>query len=87
MASDSTKHQPSHEQRVQRVIAAAAREDAPLPDGTDRGDLVYRVCLGCWQVLEARPDGHEIKMHREPPASDWPKIWARLNQQWHSRNS
>ena len=87
MASDSTKHQLSHEQRVQRVVAAAEREDAPLPEGVDRGDLIYRVCLGCWQILEARPDGHEIKMHREPPASDWPKIWARLNRQWHSQNS
>lgn len=80
-------HEPSHEQRVQHVIDAAKREDAPLPVETDRGDLIYRVCLGCWQVLDARPDGHEIKMRREPPASDWPAIWARLNLQWRSRNS
>ena len=83
----SSQQELSHEQRVQRVIDAAEREDAPLPKDVDRGDLIYRVCLGCWQVLEARPDGHEIKMRREPPASDWPTIWARLNQQWRNRNS
>ena len=79
--------EPSHEQRVQRVIEAAKREDAPSPTEADRGDLIYRVCLGCWQVLEARADGHEIKMRRETPASDWPIIRARLNRQWRNRNS
>ena len=76
----------SHEQRVQRVIDAAKREDAPLPAGVDRADLIYRVCLGAWQVLDARPDGDEIKMRREPPAADWPMIWARLNEQWRNRD-
>ncbi len=78
--------EPSHEQRVRRVIDAPKREDAPLPEGVDRGDLIYRVCLGARQVLEARPDGHEIMMRREPPASDWPAIWARLNRQYRNRN-
>ena len=59
----------------------------PCPKTSTAAILIYRVCLGCWQVLEARPDGHEIKMRREPPASDWPAIWARLNQQWRNRNS
>ena len=77
----------SHEQRVQRTIDAAKREDAPLPDGMDRGALVYRVCLGSHQVLDARPDGNEIKTRREPPATDWPTIWARLNRQWRNRRS
>ena len=77
----------SHEQRVQRVIDAARRGDVPLRDGMDRGDVVYRVCLGAWQVLAARADGDEIKMRREPPASDWPAIWARLNRQWRNRDS
>lgn len=76
----------SHEQRVQRVIDAAKREDAPLPDGVDRGDLIYRVCLAAQQVLDAHPDGDEIKMRREPPAADWPEIWARLNEQWRGQN-
>ena len=65
---------------------AAKREAASLPAEADRGDLIYRVCLGCWQVLEARSDGYEIKMRREPPASDWPTIWTQLNQQWRNRN-
>ena len=85
--SGSTERELSHERRVQRVIDAAKREDAPLPEGVDRGDLIYRVCLGARQVLDARPDGHEIKMRREPPAADWPAIWARLNRQWRNRNS
>lgn len=76
----------SHEQRVRRVVDSARREDAPLSDGMDRGDLIYRVCLGSWQVLQARADGDEIKMRREPPASDWPAIWARLNRQWRNRD-
>ena len=38
----------SHEQRI---IDAAEREDASLPDGVDRGDLIYRICLGAQQVL------------------------------------
>lgn len=80
-------HQPpSREERVQRVIDAAQREDAPLPDDVDRGELIQRLCLGCLQVLEARPDGDEIKMRREPPAADWPIIWARLNKQWRQRH-
>ena len=78
--------EPSYEQRVRRIIDAAKREDAPLPDGVDRGDLIYRVCLGAQQVLDARPDGDEIKMRREPPAADWPEIWARLNEQWRGQN-
>ena len=76
----------SREQRVRRVIDASKREDAPLPDGMDRGDLIYRVCLGAQQVLDARPDGDEIKMRRDPPAADWPEIWARLNEQWRGQN-
>ena len=80
-------HQPpSREERVQRVIDAAQREDAPLPDDADRGELIQRLCLGCLQVLEARPDGDEIKLRHEPPAADWPIIWARLNKQWRQRH-
>lgn len=67
---------------MQRVIAAAKREETPLPEGVDRGDLIYRVCLGSWQVLDARSDGEEIKMRREPPAADWLAIWTRLNKQY-----
>ena len=78
--------QPSQQVRVQRVIDAAKREEAHWPEDADRGDLLYRVCLGCWQVLEARADGHEIKMRQEPPAADWPIIWKRLNQQWRQRH-
>ena len=87
--------QLSPKQRLQRVVDAAKREnaakreDAPLSDGieeADRGELIHRLCLGCWQILDARPDGHEIRMRREPPASDWPAIWARLNRQWRNRN-
>ena len=77
----------SQEQRVQGVIDAAKRERASLPEGVDRGDLIYRVCFASQQVLNARPDGDEIKMRREPPAADWPIIWARLNRQWRNRNS
>lgn len=76
----------SHDQRVQRVVDVAKREDAPLPNGVERGDLIYRVCLAAQQVLDARPDGDEIRMRREPPAADWPEIWARLNEQWRNRN-
>lgn len=79
--------QPPPERRVQRLIEAAKREDAPLPQEASRGDLIYRVCLGAWQVLEARPDGNEVKMRQEPPAADWPAIWARLNREWRNRNN
>ena len=78
--------EPSHEQRVQRVVNAGKREDVPLPEGVDRGDLICRVCHAAWQILDARPDGEEIKMRREPPAADWPDIWVRLNRQWRNRN-
>ena len=70
----------------QRVIDAAEREDASLPDGEDRGDLIYRICLGAQQVLDARQDGDEIRMRRESPAADWPMIWKRLNEQWRPQN-
>ena len=48
----------------------------------DRADQLYRVCLSACQILDARPDGREARLRQEPPATDYRRIWTRLNRQW-----
>ena len=78
----------SVEERVRRVIGAADREvkRKSLP-GANRGDVIQRVCLSACQILAARPDGRDVRLRQEPPASDYPEIWARLNRQWREQQS
>lgn len=78
----------SLEERVQRVIGAADRKRRRKRlSGESRGDLVQRVCLSACQILEARPDGRDVRLRQEPPASDYPEIWARLNRQWREQQT
>ena len=37
---------------------------------------------GARQVLDARPDGESVRLRQEPPAPDYPMLWARLNRRW-----
>ncbi|MDE0422386.1 MAG: hypothetical protein OXK76_16090 [Gammaproteobacteria bacterium] len=77
----------SVEERVRRVIGAADRKrKRSLPSGS-RGDLIQRVCLSACQILQARPDGRNLRLRQEPPASDYPDIWARLNRQWREQQT
>ncbi len=68
-------------ERLERLTGAARREEAPFV-GPDRGEAIYRACLGAYQILEARPDGHKVWSARQPPAADYREIWTRLNRQW-----
>lgn len=73
----------SADERLRRLIGAADREiEAAAPAGAERGDALYRACLGARQVLDARPDGESVRFLQEPAAPDYPRIWARLNRQW-----
>ena len=76
----------STDERLRRLIGAADRElkGTSLPD-VERGDALYRACLGASQVLDARPDGESVRFGQEPPAPDYPRIWARLNRRWRER--
>lgn len=78
----------SVDERVRRVIGAADRKraQASLP-GESRGDLIQRVCLSACQILEARPDGSDLRLRQEPPASDYRAIWTRLNRQWREQQT
>ena len=77
----------SVEERVRRVIGAADRKrKRSLPSG-NRGDLIQPVCLSACQVLESRPDGRNVRLRQEPPAPDYPEIWARLNRQWREQQT
>lgn len=78
----------SVEERVRRVIGAAdrKRKRKSLPS-ENRGDLIQRVCLSACQILEARPDGRDVRLRQEPPASDYPEIWVRLNRQWREQQT
>ena len=74
------------DERVRRLVGAADREleAAPLADA-ERGDALYRACLGASQILDARPDGESVRFNQEPPAPDYPDLWARLNRKWRER--
>ena len=74
-------------ERVRRLVDAGRRDDATPLAGDDNGELLYRLCLGCSQVLDARPDGDAVRRHQEPPAPDYRDIWVRLNPQWRERNA
>ena len=78
----------SVEERVRRLIGAAERKRKrnSLPN-ENRGDLIGRVCLSACQILQARPDGRDVRLRQEPPASDYPEIWARLNRQWREQQT
>ena len=78
----------SVEERVRRLIGAAERKRKrnSLPS-ENRGDLIGRVCLSACQILQARPDGRDVRLRQEPPASDYPEIWARLNRQWREQQT
>lgn len=73
------------QERVRRLVDAGRRDSGTPPDG-DRGELLKRLCLGCQQVLDSRPDGDAVRYRQEPPAADYREIWARLNKQWRQRN-
>lgn len=77
------------EERVRRVIGAADRKrrrnTATLPE-EDRGEMVHRVCLSACQILDARPDGGDLRFRQEPPAADYREIWTRLNRQWREQH-
>ncbi|MDE0693903.1 MAG: hypothetical protein OXI55_16885 [Gammaproteobacteria bacterium] len=73
-------------ERLARLTGAARREEAPFV-GPDRGEAIYRACLGAHQILEARPDGHKVLAAREPPAPDYREIWTRLNRKWREARS
>ena len=76
----------SAEERVRRLIGAADRElETASFAGGNRGDALYRACLGARQVLDARPDGESVRFRQEPPAPDYPALWARLNRRWRAR--
>ena len=76
----------SADERLRRMVGAADREleAAPLEDAK-RGDALYRACLGARQILDARPDGESVRFRQEPPAPDYPILWAQLNRQWRAR--
>ena len=73
------------QERVGRLVDAGRRDGATPREG-DRGELLNRLCLGCQQVLDSRPDGDAVRYRKEPPAADYRDIWARLNKQWRQRN-
>lgn len=76
------------EERVRRVVAAVDRKrerNATTHSVENRGELVHRVCLSAQQILDARPDGRELRLRQEPPAADYRDIWTRLNRQWRER--
>ena len=73
----------SSDERLRRVMGAADREiEAVALAGAERGDALYRACLGASQILDARPDGESVRFLQEPPAPDYPMLWARLNRRW-----
>ena len=60
------------DERLRRLIGAVDREsEAAVPVGAERGDALYRACLGARQVLDARPDGEFVRLRQEPPAPDY----------------
>lgn len=70
-------------ERLRCLIGAADRESEPAaPAAAERGHALYRACLGARQVLDARPDGESVRFRQEPPAPDYPMLWARLNRRW-----
>lgn len=73
-------------ERVRRLVDAGRRDSAGPTAGDDGGDLLYRLCLGCSQVLDARPDGDAVRQYQEPPAPDYRAIWTRLNRQSREQN-
>lgn len=78
----------SVDERVRRVIGAADRKRAREGlSSENRGDLIQRVCLSACQILEARPDGSDLRLRQEPPASDYRAIWTRLNRQWREQQT
>ena len=73
----------SADERLRRLIGAVDREPEPVAlAGAERGDALYRACLGARQVLDARPDGESVRFRQEPPAPDYPELWAQLNRRW-----
>ena len=69
--------------RLRCLIGASDRElEAVAPGDAERGDALYRACLGARQILDARPDGESVCFRQEPPAPDYPMLWARLNRRW-----
>lgn len=73
-------------ERLDRVSGAASREAARFVPQEDRGEAIYRACLGACQILDTRPDGDRLRLQQEPPAPDYPDIWARLNRRWRESN-
>ena len=73
----------STDERLRRLIGAADREfeAAPLV-AAERGDALYRACLGARQILDARLDGEFVRFRQEPPAPDYAMLRARLNRRW-----
>ena len=73
----------SADECLRRLIGAADREPEPVAlAGAERGDALYRACLGARQVLDARPDGESVRFRQEPTAPDYPGLWTRLNRRW-----
>lgn len=73
----------SADERLRRLMGAADRELEATPlVAAERGDALYRACLGASQILDARPDGESLRFHQEPPAPDYSALWARLNRRW-----
>ena len=73
-------------ERLARMVGAATREAARFVPREDRGEAICRACLGASQILDARPDGDRLRLQQEPPAPDYPDIWARLNRRWRKSN-
>ena len=62
------------------------KSDAPPPE-EERGEILYRVCLGARQIADSRPDGAVVRARQQPPAHDYREIWRRLHRKWLERNS
>ena len=70
-------------ERIRRMTKAEV-QDSPISSvsDADRGDAVHRACVAACQVVDARPDGHLLRLQQEPPAADYRDIWTRLNREW-----
>jgi hypothetical protein len=50
-----------------------------------RGERLMAVCRAGWAILRARPDFARAVELRDPPAPDFPAIWARLRARYRAR--
>ncbi|MCY3821084.1 MAG: hypothetical protein OXH52_17305 [Gammaproteobacteria bacterium] len=69
-------------ERLHRLTSAADHEALAFASWEDRGQAIYRACLGACQILDARPDADGLRLRQEPPAPDYRDIWTRLNLKW-----